>query len=117
MEEARKRTFRPWPLLHSFYKTILSDAMLEFSVYGANKCYSCGYRKNGLEGEMQEMEGVAFCNDFANPTDFEVTCEVESDCCASYKEVTEKLVLSVILTLFYLLQEKTLVPSFKKYCC
>ena len=77
---------------------VKKNAMLEFSVFGANKCYSCGYRKNGLDGEMQQMEGVAFCNDFANPTDFEVTCEVESDCCASYKEVTEKLVLASIST-------------------
>ena len=68
---------------------------------------------------MQEMEGVAFCNDFANPTDFEVTCEVESDCCASYKEVTEKLVLSVISILFYFLPStgKDKVPSVQKHCC
>jgi len=49
------------------------------------KCYSCGYKKNGIDGEMEEIADVPFCNDFANAEDNVVTCS-KDDCCGMLKE-------------------------------
>jgi len=49
------------------------------------QCYSCGYKKNGLDGEMEEITDVPFCNDFANAEDNVVSCG-KDDCCGMLKE-------------------------------
>jgi len=48
------------------------------------KCYSCGYKKDGLDGEMGSMTDVPFCNDFATE-DTVVPCG-KDDCCGMLKE-------------------------------
>jgi len=49
------------------------------------KCYDCGYKKNGIDGEMEEITDVPFCNDFANAEDNLVSCG-KDDCCGMLKE-------------------------------
>jgi len=48
------------------------------------KCYNCGYKQDGLDGEMGEIMGVAFCNDFATENTV-VSCGMD-DCCGMLKE-------------------------------
>ena len=66
------------------------------------KCYNCGYKQDGLDGEMGEITGVAFCNGrffftvsafhwiFSSSLDFAtentvVSCGMD-DCCGMLKE-------------------------------
>ena len=60
--------------------------ILKTSVSCGLKCYSCGWRRMTMDGEMMEIPDTPFCNDFANPTDNVETCANENDCCASLKE-------------------------------
>jgi len=48
------------------------------------KCYSCGYKQDGLDGEMGSLDGVPFCNDFATAENV-ISCG-KDDCCGMLKE-------------------------------
>ena len=57
----RTTNWCPHPLSRSNNWSLVTIGS-DFSVLECVKCYSCGYKKDGLDGEMGKIPDVPFCN-------------------------------------------------------